>query len=509
MVAAENGALPRGKVGGVGDVMRDLPLALAELDWVPTVLTPAYGVFGDLPGAMQTASLEVSFGGDIHAVSVLQIPGPDERVRHVAFEHENFSPQGIGRIYCDDGDSNPFATDATKFAFLSAVVAAYVNGVEEKPDVVHLHDWHAALYCALRHFDPALAGLREYRTVFTIHNLAMQGIRPFDGHDSSLRAWFPDLVYDPATLVDPRYPDCVNPMAAAIRLADGLNTVSPTYAEEILRPNDPQHGFEGGEGLEKDLQAVAEDGRLTGILNGCNYPKRDRRRPGWRRLLDTIDAEVKVWKENNSSPGWMHDVARERIRSLPKRRPAHLLTSIGRMTAQKVDLFRAPVRPGVAAVEAILENLGQKGAFIMLGSGDRRLEEALGGVARDHENFLFLCGYSESFSEMLYKAGDLFLMPSVFEPCGISQMLAMRAGQPCVVHAVGGLKDTVSHRFNGFAFGGFSTELQARNFVDAVQSAVDMRVRAPERWLRIRDRAAAARFTWAASAEQYVGKLYE
>ena len=86
----------------------------------------------------------------------------------------------------------------------------------------------------------------------------------------------------------------------------------------------------------------------------------------------------------------------------------------------------------------------------MVGSGESKLQRRMAEIARAHENFLFLCGYSETFSDMLYAAGDLFLMPSSFEPCGISQMLAMRSGQPCVVHAVGGLKDTVRNGVSGF-----------------------------------------------------------
>jgi len=509
LVAAENGALPKGKVGGVGDVIRDLPLALADQGWLPTVVTPAYGMFGDLPGASELATIRVWFSGTEQKVSVLAVPGPDARVVHIVFEHELFSPQGKGNIYCDDGPDRPFATDASKFAFFSAAVATYTATSATRPDVVHLHDWHSGIYCVLRAYDPRYSALKEIRTVFTIHNLAMQGIRPLKGDASSLDTWFPDLDYDLNEIVDPRYPDCVNPMRAAVRLADKLNTVSQSYAEEILLPNDSVHGFEGGEGLESDLQAVADQGRLEGILNGCVYEKRDRRRPGWRRLLNTIESEVLAWSRRGDSTAWIHELALEKIRSLPKRRPTDVLTSIGRLTPQKVGLFLTETSPMKTSFEEILDSLGSKGVLILLGSGDARLQNQVAGISRDRKNLIFLCGYSETFAEMLYRAGDLFLMPSTFEPCGISQMLAMRAGQPCVVHAVGGLKDTVRHNTNGFSFAGDSPAVQAKNFVNTTREALLMKAENPGRWLQVRDRAQAARFTWATAAKQYIEKLYD
>ena len=380
--------------------------------------------------------------------------------------------------------------------------------MDNKPDVVHLHDWHTGLYCALRAFDPRYAELQAIRTVFTIHNLAMQGIRPLDGDESSLHAWFPGLDYDPATMVDPRFADCVNPMRAAILLADKVNTVSATYAQEILRPNDPVHGFEGGEGLENDLQGVANDGRLAGILNGCNYEKRDRRRPGWRRLLNTIESELQTWRDKGDSNGWIHELALERLSALSKRRPTNVLTSIGRLTPQKMGLFLTGDKAGQTSLENILDDFGNNGCLILLGSGDAMLEQQVAELAGKTKKLIFLCGYSETFAEMLYKAGDLFLMPSTFEPCGISQMLAMRAGQPCVVHAVGGLKDTVKDNVDGFTFDGDSAAIQAQNFAAVVRQALAMKADAPDRWLRIRDRASTARFTWESSARQYVKNIY-
>ncbi|MEQ9563528.1 MAG: glycogen/starch synthase, partial [Woeseiaceae bacterium] len=138
--------MPGGKVGGIGDVVRDLPRALAELGLPQRVITPGYGMFGAIKGARKTAVLEVPFGPSAQAVDVIEIPGPDPGVRHVAFENALFSPQGPGKIYCDDGATRPFASDAGKFALLSAAAAHYIRDLDTAPAAIHLHDWHAAMY---------------------------------------------------------------------------------------------------------------------------------------------------------------------------------------------------------------------------------------------------------------------------------------------------------------------------------------------------------------------------
>jgi starch synthase len=124
-----------------------------------------------------------------------------------------------------------------------------------------------------------------------------------------------------------------------------------------------------------------------------------------------------------------------------------------------------------------------------------------------YRNLLFLQGYSDRLAELLYSSGDLFLMPSSYEPCGISQMLAMRAGQPCVVHAVGGLRDTVTHE-RGFPFSGDTPTRQATSFVAAVEGALSLRATDDKAWRQIARAAAAARFEWGSSAARYVSELY-
>jgi len=498
-VSAENAALPGGKVGGIGDVVRDLPVALADEGCAVTVLTPAYGFLHALPGAQLLRAVEVSFGGRLEQASLFTVPGPDSRVQHLVLEHALLSPHGAGKIYCDDGPERPFASDAHKFAFFCACVAAYLGGDTALPDVVHLHDWHAAMLLFLREYAPGHAHLRSLRCVYTVHNLALQGIRPVRDDASSLQAWFPSLGYDAAVVGDPRYADCINPMALAIRLADRINTVSPTYAQEILQPDDPAHGFFGGEGLERDTQAAAAGDRLVGILNGCMYPA-TRWRRGWQPLARMLATLADVHDPDAGLADCLQRFAR--------RRPRTIVTSVGRMTKQKVALLLEPVTPGVTALDAILQRLGESSLLLLLGNGDPQLEQRMAAITAKYPQALFICGFHEALAECMYECGDLFLMPSSFEPCGISQMLAMRAGQPCVVHGVGGLRDTVSHNETGFVFNGATPGEQATALVAAVDAALTLRTHDTTRWQSIRREAAAQRFSWARAARAYVETLY-
>ena len=501
LVAAENDALPHGKVGGVGDVVRDLPIALAGLGLEVTVITPSYGMFHTLPGAEPYQKIRVEFAGQSLIAHVFELPGAGNAVRQFVIEHEILSPEGPGKIYVNDPPGNPFAIDSAKFAFFNAAVAALVNSSDNPPDVLHLNDWHTGLIPALKVFGSRDAALSRVRTVFTIHNLAYQGIRPFRGHPSSLESWFPELLEHEAELVDPRYPECVNFMASAIRLADAINTVSPNYAMEIQRASDPSTGFSGGEGLEDELKTAFQQGRLTGIINGCMYPEQSPSALQWDELLALIATRPDIMNANLPPQQWI-----ENHKGQP---PDNLLLSIGRVVDQKVPLFLHPVGGERSALEVILETLGPKSLFIMVGNGDRNLEERFVEIARTCENFLFVRGYVEGFAGPLYATADLFLMPSSFEPCGISQMLAMRAGQPCVVHAVGGLKDTVEHGVTGFVFDGASPLAQAENFVRCVLEAVTLKQKKPAQWRKICSNAALQRFSWPLAAQRYLDTLYQ
>lgn len=465
-------------------------------------------MFTKLPGARVVDTVAVPFGGKSREVDVYELGPAGAAVRQLALESSLFSPLGEGQVYCDVPGEGPFATDATKFALFGAAVATWVREQPEPPDAVHLHDWHAAFYLLLRNFSPAHVALAEIQTVFTIHNLAYQGTRPLDHHASSLAAWFPGLPYDFSLVRDPQHWDCINPMALAIRTSDRISTVSPTYAWEILRPSDPASGFIGGEGLETQLANAARAGRLVGILNGCEYGAPSGRRPGWQRIVSIARAQAEAWqKRDPENP--LHELALQRLDALPQRRPRNVLVSIGRLVRQKVSLFLEELDDGRSALEHIVDDLGSQGVLFLLGSGEAELEAEVAEIAAKRERLVFLRGYSETLAEPLYRGGDLFLMPSSFEPCGISQMLAMRAAQPVVAHAVGGLCDTIEDGVTGFLFGGATPSEQATNFVAATQRATDAKAEHNERWQNLCIRAASRRFDWESAARATIERLYE
>ncbi len=513
MVAAENDALLGGKVGGIGDVVRDVPPALARCGCAVTVVTPAYGVFANLPDAQRLAMLEVGFGGMSEYVDVYEVPGrqPNPAVRHIVLDHPLFAVGGPGNIYCDDPPEAPFATDANKFAlFCLAVCEGLAMDAFGSLDVIHLHDWHAALLLVLRRYHPAYQALQQIRCAYTIHNLALQGIRPLSGHASSLATWYPGLVYDPATLVDPRWSDCINLMAVGIRLADAVHTVSPSYAEEILRPSAvTAHGYYGGEGLEIDLRSAQAEERLFGILNGCEYPSEPTPNSrDWTELVTLMRAQVLRWVGRTATPVSAHFIAHVRLAELNSERPGMVLTSVGRITEQKFRLLHQTTSAGRPALEEILDALGDRGVLLLLGSGEPGYERYLTEITAHYDNLVFLRGYSDSLAQALYAYGDLFLMPSSFEPCGISQMLALRAGQPCLVHHVGGLRDTVTNHVTGITFSGTNLSHQADNLVTALKYALTLYSEQPERWQNMQRAAAAVRFNWEDSVDAYLNHLY-
>jgi len=487
MLAAENDVIPGAKVGGIGDVVRDIPKALAKAGASVSVIIPAYNAFHQLPGSSKIASAQVRFGDNTETVELFELyVNRDPGVRYLVLHHELFGTCGAGEVYCDDPDDRPFATDANKFAlFCAGALQCLVNKAIGEIDVLHLHDWHAGFAALLREYNPDFQSLKEVRCVLSIHNLAMQGIRPFESDESSVESWYPHLSIDVDRVKDPRWDNCINPLAAGIRLADMIHTVSPTYSLEIIQPNAPERGFHGGEGLERDLQQCAARNALVGITNGIDYGNISEKLD-WTSMMTSISNTLLSWLGESSSVNTTDYVAHQRAQQwLSNHRPEHIFTSVGRLTTQKMALLLAPTTGQNTVLDDLLVSLQGKGVFILLGSGDAQLEAQCRRRASKHANFLFLNRYAQSLSEMLFANGDVFVMPSSFEPCGISQMLAMQQGQPCIVHAVGGLRDTVIDQVDGFHFDGNSVQEQVGNLQSCIQNVITLRENHPEQFASI------------------------
>lgn len=524
MVAAENDALPDAKVGGIGDVVRDLPVALAEQNCMVHVIVPSYGFLHKLDAAEHVAHYTVFFGDAIEQVNLYRIPQKstrhatgteaDQRVVQWVVDHPGFSPCGPGRIYCNDSSDRPFATDASKYAlFCAAVGQAVLNFCFGTLDVLHLHDWHTSLLAVLREYDPHYANLKRLHTVYSVHNLALQGVRPLKGDPSSLQRWFAHLRYDQERICDPLVTHCFNPMRAAIELADRVHAVSPTYAEEIQRPSYHERGIYGGEGLEAHLRSAAVQQRLHGILNGCEYPSgANYLKLSKAALVNVMQSALAQWAARSEQLLSAHWVANLRLQNWQcKKERGFVVTSVGRITEQKARLLKQAVSYNgkrQSAMQHLLDTLGDNGVLILLGSGDEAYQAFLLELAGKNANFIYLQGYSDALSQALYRSGDVFLMPSSFEPCGISQMLAMRAGQPCLVNGVGGLNDTVVDGVNGFIFRGETIEEQGANLVESFVHVLRLSSENPKTLASIGKAAAKVRFTWSAAATEYLAKLY-
>ena len=507
-VAAENDGIIGCKAGGIGDVVRDAAQALGQKGYRVSIVTPAYGRL-HLP-VDKLADVEFPFEGHLQQGELYEIEGrvPTPNVRHYVL-HSSYIKAGnlSGGIYNDDGPTDPFYTDAIKYAaFCTAVNQLILEDYFKQIDCLHLHDWHATFALVLKEYHPQFAALKAIRTVFTIHNIEYQGIRPFNYGNSSLQKWFPNLNYDEAKLVDPNYKDCFNLMAIGIRLADAIQVVSPSYAQEVLLPS-KRPEFIGGEGLEKDLLIAKKEGKLYGILNGADYEKINTR-IDQTELQNTLLLETFNWiqKSKNLPQSAFHAKQCAKLVKQFKQKPSIVLTSVSRLVDQKFYCWKNDQ----TSLKKILDILEEKnGLYILLGSGLEVYENLFKQISEQYKCFVFLNGYSEKAANALYAGGNLFMMPSSFEPCGISQLLSMRDGQPCLVHSIGGLKDTVRHKKTGFQFDGKTMIEKDLNMVKVFEEALTIFFKKPKTWNKISKSAAKERFLWEDAVEQYLTKLYQ
>jgi starch synthase len=452
------------------------------------------------------AQVNFSFAGKVHKAELFKVTPKKEfpGISHFVLDHPGITAGQIAHMYHHDPEE-PFYNDAVKFAiFCTAVAQAIQQGCFGNLEVVHLHDWHTSLLLFLKEFHLDYTGLKRIRFVYTIHNLAIQGIRPLRDNPSALETWFPGCNYTLSALQDPRYTDCVNLMALGIRKADAVHTVSPSYMEDILKPSVPPE-FIGGEGLEGDLISAHKNSRLFGILNGCNY--KNIRTATRGRLLPNTITEIFRWLQMEDKKYKADFLAHtgEKVFGLIENPPSMVCTSVARLTEQKFYFYKkAP-----ESIERILEKLlDVNGIYMLLGTGVPEYEAFFRELSYAFPNFIFTNAQSEDLIDSMYLETDLYLMPSLFEPCGISQMLSMRNGNPCFAHATGGLKDTIHHMKTGFLFEGDSFEAKITDMGVIFDQVVDLFFEDPKHWTKIGEAAKKERFTWSAVVEAYYAELY-
>ncbi len=466
---AASEAVPFAKTGGLADVAGALPEALARQGHRVTRVLPLYAAVDRRAHGLKAAGRRVTVpiaGQDVTAnVLVSRGPGVDTYLLdHPAF----YDRPGLYGEKAQDYPDN-----LERFTLLSRGALALCARLEIVPDVIHCHDWQTALIPVyLKRMPEAFRGLHRSATVLTIHNLGFQGLFPME------RKEVPGLPPEAFGVNGLEFYGRINLLKGGLMHADALTTVSRTYAHEI---QDARGGF----GLEGVLQSRRE--RLSGIVNGLDTdywdPARDpylkagysRQRPGGRAA---------------NRPALCRDMG------LVATGPGPVLGMVGRLTEQK----------GVPLVLEALDELVAMGARLaVLGDGDPALVAGMRMAQERHPGRVAIrAGYDEALAHRIYAGCDLFLMPSRFEPCGLSQLIAMRYGAPPIVRRVGGLADTVvpySERpeaATGFGFTGFS----ARELVECVHQALAV-YGEPRKFKELRRRAMAQDPSWDAHTGEY------
>ncbi|HEA22129.1 MAG TPA: glycogen synthase [Pricia antarctica] len=503
-VAAENDGIPNCKAGGMGDVVRDVPREIAKRGDMVHVVVPSYSRLHH--GGTLLTGLHFPLKGTTHYAELYKVTPKKEfeNITHYVIHHPEITEGGIAHIYHDD-PTEPFFNDFIKFmVFNTAVAEAIKVGAFGNLDIVHMHDWHSAALLFIKNYHPNYQDLKRMRYVYSIHNLAIQGIRPFYDNYASVHNFFPEIPLDHGALQDPQYNNCINLMGVGIRFADAVHTVSPSYKEDVMLPS-ARPEFVGGESLERDLQRADDEGRLYGILNASNY---NNIREAEKGLLyrNTVKALFR-WLQDESKKYKADFLAHtgEKIMEFVTVRPKFIVSSVARLTEQKFYfIMRSP-----ESFEKMLKRLEKVGGiFMLLGTGDPDYEELFRSMSYRHKNFIFTNGQSEDLIDSMYLETDLYFMPSLFEPCGISQMLAMRNGNPCLVHHTGGLKDTVEHMKTGFAFDGETFQGKLDDMVVKFDEALTVWENDRPKWKKIQANAKKMRFTWDKSLDAYYEKLY-
>ena len=468
VIAAE--AAPFAKAGGLADVIGSLPGALKRAGARPSLILPGYA---SIKEKVQTTpvmrDVPMKFGDRIERFSVLSATDPHGVPMYLIDHPVVF---GLRGIYGENG--NDYPDNMRRFIFFSrAAVVAAAETIE--PDVVHAHDWHAAAApIAMRTENALRAKFERALSVFTIHNLAFQGIGKRE--DFALLN-IDEKYYSPTYL---EFYNHLNLMKGATVLCDGATTVSPNYAREVT--TDPELGF-GLEGVLRDKGA-----NFVGILNGADYDEWDPARD--RQIAETYTSAKPDGKRTCKR------ALRDSL-GLAHREDWPIVGMVTRMTGQKgVDLLR----------DALDSVMSMDLQVVMLANGDPELEKFFKNAeSRYPEKLRTTIEFNNTLAHRIQAGSDAFLMPSRFEPCGLTQMYAMRYGTAPIVRATGGLRDTVSEfdpatgKGSGFVFDKFNAD----EMVAAVRRMVHTFANR-KAWKRLMKNCFAADFSWDRAARQYV-----
>ena len=469
-VASE--AYPLVKTGGLADVAGALPPALEQEGEDVRLLLPAYRealdkVLNKRDGRNMGDPFNI--GEDVRLIEA-EMPGSGLPVFLV----------DCPALYRRDGgiyqqqSGEEWPDNHARFALLSQIAARLANPLEGGswvPDVLHLNDWQSGLAPAYLHY----YGIRGPRTVFTIHNLRYQG------------RFSPDILpvialpREAYSIEGVEYHGSVSFMKAGIFFSDVITTVSRTYAQEIQTP-------EYGYGIEGLLRARAGD--LHGIVNGIDYQI-------WNPRQDPLIEAG--YNEESLDKKALNKRALQAQMGLPEDDSAPLFGFVGRLTEQK----------GVDLIAENLQYMVSEGAqIVLLGTGDRILERFLDDISAIHKNIRSQITYDETSAHRIIAGADAFLMPSRFEPCGLTQMYALRYGTLPIVHRTGGLNDTVTDMREGERGNGFVFDVPVSNGLREAVSRALAAYKDKTLWRKLQKNAMNRDFSWQRSAREYIA-LYK
>jgi starch synthase len=456
---------PFAKSGGLADVAYSLPRALNETYEVDVIM-PLYQFIDRETFGIEAVgeTFDIKMGESAYPITLYICKYKEMVYRFV------YTPLLSDRDFLYGPPQGGYTDNDIRFALFNYAMLEILK--REPYTFVHLNDWQTALLPLLLENEPEIMT----KSLFTIHNLAYQGI--FEKKALARLG------------IDEKYfhMDClefygqVNFMKAGIAFADRITTVSPTYAKEILTP-------EFGCGLEGFLQY--HSAKLTGILNGIDTEQFS---PSNDKMLVNPYKDLRGKEANKSA-------FLKEIKIKEPQRP--LIIFIGRFTWQKgLEIF----------IDALPEMALMACNIVVLGDGEAQYHDALEVLANKHDNIYLLTGYDEALSHRMYAASDFFLMPSLFEPCGLAQMIAMHYGSIPIVHSVGGLTDTV-HDHAAFesqsqkGYGVVFAKPDQDALLEAVTKALQLYGRKTQ-YNQIAKHNMLCDFSWSESAEIYI-KEYE
>ena len=464
-VAAEGA--PFSKTGGLGDVIGALPKSLVKAGQEVAVILPYYDMveakFGDQIEDVLQFEVYVGWRRQFCGIKKTVLNG----VTFYFIDNQYYFFRG--HVYGDFDDGE-------RFAFFQLAALEAMERIGFIPDVLHAHDYHTAMIpFLLKEKYRWIQAYQNIKTILTIHNLE------FQGQFSEGMLW--DLFrvgferYADGTV---RWNDCLNWMKAGILYADRVSTVSPSYAHEIMTT-------EFGCGLDQILRI--ESGKLSGIVNGIDT---DLYNPETDPLLD-----YHFNKSDLSGKAQNKAKLQEKL-GLPVRPDVPMIGIVSRLTRQKgFDVV----------VEGLHRMLQEDVQIVLLGTGDPGFEEAFSWFGQVFPDKLSAnITFDVKLAQEIYAASDIFLMPSRFEPCGLSQMMAMRYGTLPLVHEVGGLRDTVQP-FNPIegTGTGFSFDNLTSYWLNwALQTALDVYYNHPDVWKKLQVQAMECDFSWDTACQSYL-----